>query len=482
MKMKRLFAVTMSILMAAALAGCGAGAGTETEDTDVIRVEDTVLDEKDESEDSLEETGQETVTVKANADGTFRSATISRGGDMEEDADVSAIPFSVNVKYALDGKEISPEELVGASGRLNIRFDYVNGSKRTVNVNGEEKETIVPFAFLTVMMLPGDRFSNIEVTNGGVRNMGDDRIVYGYALPGLEDELNTEAVKEELKEIGRKLDEDGEDSGEEKEDEPLFPDHVEISADVVNCKIEFNVTMVSNGLFKDADDRDINELEDSVKGLWDFGAIGGELADGVSELYDGAQEFGDGLGSYVDGAGSLAQGADQLSSGAAALSSQSQALKDGAAQLADGIAALKEQMAAASAAVPGMEELVGYMEQISNGAESLKNGVSAYTDGVSQIADGSASLSSGAWQLYSAGGELTDGYSQLTDGIWELKDAVEEIKLKVFWNVSSLSTGALPGSIDSFRALKIADGEYMSFDGTGSNEGVTFMIEMEDIG
>jgi len=484
MKMKRLFVVMVSILMAAALAGCGSGTGTETEDADVYRVEDTVLDEKNESEDTNEGKREETVTVKANADGTFRSATISRGGDMDEDADISGIPFSVKVTYTLDGKEVSAEDLAGASGRLKIRFDYENNSKRTVSVNGEDKETIVPFAFLTVMMLPNDRFSNIEVTNGGVRGMGDDRIVYGYAIPGLEKELNTEEIREELKEIGRKLDEEGEDNTDENggNDEPLFPEYIEISADTRNCKIEFNVTMVTNGLFRDADDGDIDEFEDSVKGLWDFGAIGGELAEGVGELYDGAMEFGDGLETYADGAGSLAQGADQLSSGAAALDSQSQALRDGASQLASSVAALKEQMAAVSAAVPGMEELVGYMEQISNGAAVLKDGVNAYTDGVSQIAEGSAYLSSGAWQLSEAGGELTDGYSKLTDGIWELKDAVEEIKNKVFWNVSSLSVGAIPGSIDNFRALKQADCEYMSFDGREGSEGMNFIIEIADIG
>ena len=461
MKKYRYMATILSLVLAVGLTACAQSGNEDVETASVYKVEDVVLDEDDSGEMLQVGDGEETITVHAGADGVFRSATISRSGDdMEEETDISDIPFSMDISYFLDGEEVTADELAGASGSLRIRFDYRNDSETTVNVDGKEISTIVPFAFITVVLLPQDRFSNVEVTNGGVSSLGDDTAAYGLAIPGLEEQLNLQAVRDELKAVGDKLDEDETENEETDEDETLFADYVEITADTVNCKIEFSATIVTNGLFKDAEDEDIDEIDDAIKSLWDFGGVGGDLADGVNELYDGALEFGDGLDSYVSGVGSLADGASQLAQGADALSSQGQTLNDGAASLAEGLAALESQIAQISGTVPGMEELAGYVSQMAAGASQLQSGVEAYTGAVSQVSEGASSLSNGASQLSEAGWELSDGYWQLADGIGELKDGVIEIRDKVFWNVSSLSVGALPETIKEIKALKKADEDY----------------------
>lgn len=43
----------------------------------------------------------------------------------------------VEIKYPLDGKEISANDLAGKSGKVKIRFDYENNSKKTVDINGK---------------------------------------------------------------------------------------------------------------------------------------------------------------------------------------------------------------------------------------------------------------------------------------------------------------------------------------------------------
>lgn len=82
-------------------------------------------------------------------------------------------PVSQKVTYYLDGKEISPEDLAGKSGKVTIHFDYTNHSTYTETVNGEEVTVCVPFAAITGMVLD-DSFSNVEVTNGKVQNTGKE--------------------------------------------------------------------------------------------------------------------------------------------------------------------------------------------------------------------------------------------------------------------------------------------------------------------
>ena len=97
-------------------------------------------------------------------------------------------PVTQKVTYYLDGKEISPEDLAGKSGKVKIRFDYTNTTSYTETVNGEKQTVSVPFAAITGLVL-GDGFENIEVTNGKAEVSNSSSVVLGYALPGLKDSL-----------------------------------------------------------------------------------------------------------------------------------------------------------------------------------------------------------------------------------------------------------------------------------------------------
>ena len=92
-------------------------------------------------------------------------------------------PVTIKVTYYLDGKEISADKLLGQSGKVKIRFDYTNNEKKTITVNGKTQTAYVPFTMLTGMVLPKDKFSNIEVTNGKVTQVNDNNIVIGAAMP-----------------------------------------------------------------------------------------------------------------------------------------------------------------------------------------------------------------------------------------------------------------------------------------------------------
>ena len=131
------------------------------------------------------------------------------------------VPVEVKISYLLDGKEITPEELAGKSGRVTIRMDYENKETRKVMIGGKEQEIKVPFAMISGMVLPKDRFSNIEVKNARLLSEGSNSVVVGVALPGLKESIRMEELKETMDDEEKKT----------KLEDMESPAYSEISAD-----------------------------------------------------------------------------------------------------------------------------------------------------------------------------------------------------------------------------------------------------------
>lgn len=246
-------------------------------------------------------------------------------------------PVSQKVTYYLDGKEISPEELAGKSGKVTIHFDYTNNTSCTETVNGEKVTVSVPFAAITGLVLD-DSFSNIEVTNGDVKENNGSNIVLGYALPGLSDSLDVE------------------DS--DFTDDVTIPDYFEVTADVEDFSLSTAMTFVVNaanyvgvdGASLDSVDDLLDELSDATEQLQDGSA---ELADGADTLADGAKTLKDGmstlktgLASYTDGANQINTGLNTLNSSVPSLTSGIATLNSSARSLSDGVALLNSTVSA----------------------------------------------------------------------------------------------------------------------------------------
>ena len=225
------------------------------------------------------------------------------------------------VTYKLDGKTISSEDLIGKTGKVTIRFDYLNKQYETVNIDGQNKKIYVPFAMLTGILLDNDVFTNVEVSNGKLINDGSRTAVIGVALPGLQENL---AISKEKFEI---------------------PDFVEITADVKDFKLGMTVTMASNELFS-------NLNTDSFASVSELSEAMGELTNAMDKLLDGSSQLYDGLYTLLDKSGELAEGVNQLAAGAAKLKAGAEdidsgaaALQEGAIQLSEGLSKLAENNA-----------------------------------------------------------------------------------------------------------------------------------------
>lgn len=231
------------------------------------------------------------------------------------------LPVEMSVCYTLNGREISPEELAGQSGKVVMRFDFTNHRSQQVEVNGRMETMYAPFTVITGMLLDTDIFRNVTVSNGITENVGNEIAVVGLTFPGMQENLNIS-----------------------KEDYEI-PDYLEIAADVENFELNASMSLVSTALFDylDTDELDLSDLSDSAN----------QLSDGMNQLMDGSDALHEGLNTLleqsqilVDGIRALADGADRLQDGADALQSGAGQLYDGANQLSQGLGKLDENSAA----------------------------------------------------------------------------------------------------------------------------------------
>lgn len=293
-------------------------------------------------------------------------------------------PVTQKVTYYLDGKEISPEDLAGKSGKVKIRFDYTNTTSYTETVNGEKQTVSVPFAAITGLVL-GDGFENIEVTNGKAEVSDSSSVVLGYALPGLKDSLG---IKDK--------DLDGDVN---------IPEYMEMTADVENFSMPAAMTFVVNASdYVSTDGIDTSDLDDMINDLKDAST---QLQDGSKTLAEGTDTLADGLSTLQSKLGTFASGVGTLQNGL-------KTYTDGVSTLSGGLNTLGNST---GALVSGADKLNSGAGQLASGSATLKDGLKAYTDGASQLNTGLNQLNDNTGSLATGVTSLNDGAKKLSDGI-----------------------------------------------------------------
>ena len=367
-KWKKYICVALSAAMMASLAtGCGDttndSASSDKEETTAESAADTLQDaltSQVSASDSTDADKEETVYVLADANGDANDVTVSTwlknadgsaglndktnltdienvkgyegytdNGDgtitwNAEGKDIyyqgksnEQLPVDVKITYKLDGEEIEPSELAGKSGKVTIRFDYTNNTKQTMSINGKNNEVISPFVMLSGMILPVDKFSNVQVENGKVISEGSNQIVVGYAVPGfkqcLEDGINDSKIQTALDNID-------------------VPDYVEVSADVTDFELAMTMTVAASDLLgSDADDA-IDEVKDKAD-ISELSSSADKLGDSADQLEEGSGKITNGLETLKDGTYSLKTGASTLADGAASLETYTSQLAAGTSQM-----------------------------------------------------------------------------------------------------------------------------------------------------
>ena len=352
----------IAVAVAGVIAGTGVtaaafGISNKTEDTENTSAASSQAAETTEQKNPSKD---ETVYVLANADGSVKKIIVSdwiknNGGktvsDKTELSDIKnvkgdesyvmdtdnmrewnadgkdiyyqgtiskALPVDLKVSYELDGKPVSAESLAGKSGKVTIRFDYTNNQYKNVSIDGKNTKIYVPFVMLTGLLLDNDIFTNVEISNGKIINDGDRIIAVGFALPGMQENLNLSRDKVDI------------------------PDFVEITADVNNFALSNTLTVAANNIISDLDVSKLDSADDLQASLTELSSAMSKLLDGSSELYGGlsklllkSNELISGVDKLANGASALSDGAAALSAGLSELVSNNDTLNAGAKQVFD---------------------------------------------------------------------------------------------------------------------------------------------------
>ena len=256
------------------------------------------------------------------------------------------LPVSVNITYYLDNQEISPSELAHKSGHVKMVFNYENNSSLNNNVQ-------VPFICLTMLMLDEDKFSNITLENGKLINLSGNKIVTLYGEPGLKESLKLYTI--------------------DTFDDIKLTDSAILEADVEDFTLDYTSTIVSNGIFKEIDNEDINGLSDSINDL-------SKLNDKIDEIKEATSKLKDEGEKLVDGVGELKTNADKLNDAASTFNtsiSQIGTLTSGLATLASQISGVitNDNLANVKTAIGTTDTLLNVMLSYCNTLISIKGEV-----------------------------------------------------------------------------------------------------------
>ena len=259
-----------------------------------------------------------------NADGTVEWE--NHGEDITYEGTGSAeLPVDVSISYELDGQAIEPKELAGKSGQLKIRFDYKNKTTQTIKVDGKEEQVSVPFAVISMMLLSDDHASDIEVENGKVMDIDGQKLVIGYACPGL-----TKSLKLTTYEPTEDID---------------IPEYVEVTADVTDFSLDFTATIISSGLLEDMDLKDLDEVDEMSDNMKKLEEATDKLSDGAGALEEGMETYKTYLNQYLAGVAALDQGAGALESGLQVMNEKKGDLQAGATLLKESLTTLHNTLA-----------------------------------------------------------------------------------------------------------------------------------------
>ena len=387
---------------------------------------------------------------------TTGSTPFSYQGDL---AATTQLPWDVSVRYTLNGKDVSPEELAGANGALTIQV--------TIKPHEGATETNALFAENYLVQaqasFDADTFKITRADGATISYAGSSASATGMAIPGESQTITIEGTAKNFSYDGW-----------------------QIAALPLNMAV--NLAEQDTSELSDQTNELSSAVSSANSGAAQLASGSVSLASGIKTLSGGLATLSaqsttltDGWNSISVGIGSASAGAQQLASGSQAYSSS---LDDAVAQSAQGAAALEQAQAAYQSAATaaqaeiaasgtvsaqtfaslndaaqalaqasgsagayqalsqvsegyasvnsGISSLAGGLSQLEEGTGAFASGLTDYTTGVAQTASGSQSANDGAASLSSGSSSLASGLSRLsteTSGLDE--KIIDELQEKI---------------------------------------------------
>lgn len=318
------------------------------------------------------------------------------------------LPVGISIQYTLDGKEVKPAEIIGKSGKLTMKIQYSNESRSKVKIDEKSEEIFTPFVMMTGMILPVEKFTNVEIDHGHVVSEGDNDIVVAYGVPGLRESLALDDM-----DLSKEIDLDTDKMNDK------LTDTVEITADVKDFSMGPTYTVATTDLFKDLDITnmdDVEELEDKMDEILDAST---ELVDGSQTLREGLETLDESFETYSSAIGKVNKGVKTLDAGA-------KKLKKGTKTYTKGVDTL----------LKGVNTYTGGAKKLSKGVKQYVGGVNTMVDGVNTL-DKSTSGLPGQYKTFSEGVKTfinsvitllsEDNMKKLTEGVQGLQNGISQV-------------------------------------------------------
>lgn len=346
------------------------------------------------------------------------------------------LPVSVKISYKLDGTEMSAEEIAGKSGKVTITVSYTNHRKVKKEINGEKKELYTPFLMATGLILPTEKFSEVEIDHGRIINEGSNNIVVGFGVPGMAESLE---VSDEIAE--------------------KMPEEFTVTAEVTDFSMGNTITYASAGILSELeieDDDTFSELEDDIEKLVDSSE---ELAKGSGKLSDLMAELKDKFDEYADGEKQLNTGINTLAKSGKKLSKGVKDYTKGASDLAGGA---KAYVNGAKQITSGNTTLYNAVKDMPGSYKEFSDGIKAYTAGVDQLANKETgdALKSGAASISAGIDTLNTSLSTLETSYENYETLITAIKAQASQIEDETQKATLLAYADSLKQL--ADGQKAS--------------------
>lgn len=233
------------------------------------------------------------------------------------------LPIECNVKYELDGKELSANEIAGKSGKVKITLQYTNKEERTVDINGKKVKMYVPFVVVAGTIIENENARNIEVSSGKVVDDGSKTVVVGMAMPGLQESLGL------------------------SDDEVEIPSNVEITMDATNFETSSIMSYVTPKVLEEDDLKVFDNLDEIYGQVNTLQTSMNQIQDGANTLKDGTTQLATGANTLKDGVTTAYNGAQTISS---EVTKSTQSLKNDKSEALDSktLESIKKQAAESS--------------------------------------------------------------------------------------------------------------------------------------
>ena len=268
------------------------------------------------------------------------------------------LPIECNVKYELDGNEITASELVGKNGKVKITIEYINKDAHTVNINGKDQTLYTPFVVVCGTIIDNNNNRNIEITNGKTVDDGSKTTVIGISLPGLQESLNISKDKIDI------------------------PNTIEITMDSTDFELNNIVTYVTPKVLEKNDMELFKKLDKIYNQVDTLQSSSKQIEEGANSLKEGtatysekSQEFNNAVEQVSKGVSSVNQNYSKIDAGISSLNDSSATLESGAKSVSEGTLAVSENL----------QTISSKLTELQTGTQSLKQGEVQLEAGLDQI-------------------------------------------------------------------------------------------------